>query len=64
MAKIPYVLVVGNDDMAAGTVGVNRRGSDGKPEYGVPVDALVAEAVDEVERKGRPEDRVGEPEPA
>ena len=26
--KIPYILVVGDDDVAAGTVGVNRRGSD------------------------------------
>jgi threonyl-tRNA synthetase len=34
--KIPYVLVVGADDVAAGTVGVNARGSDA-PERGVPV---------------------------
>ena len=32
--KIPYILVVGDDDVAAGTVGVNRRGS-GAPERGV-----------------------------
>ena len=36
LAKIPYVLVVGDEDVAAGTVGVNRRGSD-RPEQGVPV---------------------------
>ncbi len=58
LAKIPYVLVVGNDDVAAGTVGVNRRGWPGRPEHGVGVDGLVAEVVDEVARKGRPEDRV------
>ena len=58
LAKIPYVLVVGDQDVAAGSVGVNRRGWVGKPELGVPVDAFVAEVVDEVGRKGRPEDRV------
>ena len=36
LAKIPYVLVVGDEDVAAGTVGVNRRGWDTKPEKGVP----------------------------
>ena len=29
LAKIPYVLVVGNDDIAASTVGVNARGGSG-----------------------------------
>jgi threonyl-tRNA synthetase len=57
LAKIPYVLVVGNEDVTAGSVGVNRRGWETKPEHGVPVDTLVAEVVDEVARKGRPEDR-------
>jgi threonyl-tRNA synthetase len=38
--KVPYVLVVGDDDSDAGTVGVNRRGSDA-PERGVPVDDFV-----------------------
>ncbi len=44
--KIPYILVVGDDDVAAGTVGVNRRGS-GPPERGVALmeftEALEAE---------------------
>ncbi|HTW08405.1 MAG TPA: threonine--tRNA ligase, partial [Acidimicrobiales bacterium] len=40
LEKIPYVLVVGDDDVAAGTVGVNTRGSE-RPERGVPVAALV-----------------------
>jgi threonyl-tRNA synthetase len=42
LEKVPYVLVVGDDDAAAGTVGVNRRGSD-QPERGVAVDAFLAE---------------------
>ncbi len=36
LEKIPYVLVVGDDDVAAGTVGVNARGSK-QAERGVPV---------------------------
>jgi threonyl-tRNA synthetase len=39
LEKIPYVLVVGDDDVAAGTVGVNPRG--GEVERGVAVDAFV-----------------------
>jgi threonyl-tRNA synthetase len=35
--KVPYVLVVGDDDVEHGTVGVNKRGSD-QPERGVTVD--------------------------
>jgi threonyl-tRNA synthetase len=41
LEKLPYVLVVGDDDVAAGTVGVNARGSD-QPERGVTVDGFVA----------------------
>jgi hypothetical protein len=40
---------------------VNRRGWTTRPEQGVPVTALVAEVVDEVERKGLPEDRAPAP---
>jgi threonyl-tRNA synthetase len=48
--KVPYVLVVGDDDAEHGTVGVNARGSDA-PERGVPVDDFVARlAVDVVEK--------------
>jgi threonyl-tRNA synthetase len=36
LEKLPYILVVGDDDVTAGTVGVNRRGSE-RPERGVPV---------------------------
>ena len=34
--KIPYVLVVGDDDVANDTVGVNKRGDD-RPERDVSV---------------------------
>ncbi len=40
MQKVPYVLVVGDDDIEHGTVGVNERGSD-EPRRGVPVAELV-----------------------
>ena len=39
LEKLPYVLVVGDDDVESGTVGVNARGSD-QPERGVAVDAF------------------------
>ena len=55
LAKIPYVLVVGPDDVANDTVGVNRRGSDGKPERGVPCSTFVSSVADEVARRSLPE---------
>ncbi|HEV3212311.1 MAG TPA: threonine--tRNA ligase [Acidimicrobiales bacterium] len=54
LEKLPYVLVVGDDDAAAGTVGVNRRGSDA-PERGVAVEDLVDEIVRQVAAHGSPE---------
>jgi threonyl-tRNA synthetase len=45
--KVPYVLVVGDDDVAAGTVGVNARGAD-QPERGVTVDAFAERLAAEV----------------
>ncbi len=49
MEKIPYVLVVGDDDIASNTVGVNARGKD--VERGVNVDEfLVRVAKDVAER--------------
>ncbi len=39
--KVPYVLVVGDRDVDAGTVGVNARGGD-QPEKDVPVETFVA----------------------
>jgi threonyl-tRNA synthetase len=47
LEKIPYILVVGDDDVAAGTVGVNRRGSEAA-ERGVSLDQFVAGFTDEV----------------
>ena len=45
--KVPYVLVVGDDDVEHGTVGVNQRGAD-EPERGVAVDDFLAELAAEV----------------
>ena len=47
LEKLPYVLVVGDDDVAAGTVGVNPRG--GEVERGVQVDEFVSRLHAEVE---------------
>jgi threonyl-tRNA synthetase len=63
LAKIPYVLVVGDDDVAGGTVGVNRRGWP-KPEHDVPLRSFLDEVRDEVARRGLPEDRAPVPVPA
>lgn len=49
--KVPYVLVVGPDDVAAGTVGVNARGAE-RPERDVSLDAFVARLRADVESKG------------
>ncbi len=46
--KIPYVLVVGNDDIAAGTAGVNPRG--GSVERDVPIDDFITRIHDDIER--------------
>jgi threonyl-tRNA synthetase len=40
LEKLPYILVVGDTDVEAGTVGVNARGAD-QPERDVPVDDFV-----------------------
>ncbi|MHB1599466.1 MAG: threonine--tRNA ligase [Acidimicrobiales bacterium] len=47
LEKVPYLLVLGDDDVASGTVGVNVRASDA-PERGVPVGALVERIVADV----------------
>jgi threonyl-tRNA synthetase len=49
MEKLPYVLVVGDADVAEGTVGVNPRG--GQVERGVAVDEFVARLSAEVTEK-------------
>jgi threonyl-tRNA synthetase len=48
--KVPYVLVVGDDDVAGSTVGVNRRGSD-RPERGVALAGFVDQVAGEVARR-------------
>lgn len=45
--KIPYVLVVGDQDVASQTVGVNRRGAE-RPERGVSLEAFVEQVAAEV----------------
>ena len=48
LQKVPYVLVVGDDDVAHGTVGVNARGSDGD-ERGVLLGDFANRLGDEVD---------------
>jgi len=48
--KIPYVLVVGDDDVAEHTVGVNARGSDA-PERGVSLEEFVGRITSEVHER-------------
>ena len=55
ISKIPYILVVGDDDVAARTVGINRRGSD-TPERGITIEDFAAAIVHEVAAHGSPED--------
>ena len=56
LEKIPYILVVGDDDVEKGTVGVNARGSN-DPERGVSVAEFRERVVDEVAAHGSPEDQ-------
>jgi threonyl-tRNA synthetase len=45
--KLPYVLVVGDDDVSAGTAGVNPRGGD--VERDVPIEAFIDRLRDDVQ---------------
>ena len=54
LAKIPYILVVGDDDLANSTVGVNARGSD-TPDRGVGLEEFASRIATEVEQHGSPE---------
>ena len=54
MEKVPYILVVGDDDVAHETVGVNARGSN-DPERGVALEEITRRLVDEVVSHGAPE---------
>ncbi|MDQ6726352.1 MAG: threonine--tRNA ligase [Actinomycetota bacterium] len=49
LEKLPYVLVVGDDDVASGTLGVNPRG--GQVERGVVVEAFVERLRSEVSER-------------
>ncbi|MBV9660004.1 MAG: threonine--tRNA ligase [Acidimicrobiales bacterium] len=48
LEKVPYVLVVGDDDRAARTVGVNARGEE-RPDRGVALDDFAARLSQEIE---------------
>jgi threonyl-tRNA synthetase len=52
--KVPYVLVVGDDDVTAGTVGVNARSAP-HPNRGVSLDAFVTALSAEIVQKRSPE---------
>jgi threonyl-tRNA synthetase len=55
LEKIPYILVVGDDDVEKGTLGVNARGSN-DPERGVSVAAFRERVLEEIATHGSPED--------
>jgi threonyl-tRNA synthetase len=52
--KVPYILVVGDDDVGSGTVGVNRRGSN-QPDRGVEVTAFTEMLESEIAERRLPE---------
>jgi threonyl-tRNA synthetase len=56
LQKVPYVLVVGDDDVESETVGVNRRGNP-VPERGVQVARFIEDLAEEVAERGSPERR-------
>jgi len=59
LEKIPYILVVGDSDVAQQSVGVNQRGSE-KPERDVMLDAFVDRVTTEIAERHVPR----EPSPA
>ena len=54
LQKVPYILVVGDDDVAAGTVGVNARSSE-RAVRDVALDDFLASLSVEIETRGSPE---------
>jgi len=54
LEKIPYIVVVGDDDVANGTLGVNARGSN-DPERGVSVGEFKERLLAEIAAHGSPE---------
>ena len=53
LEKLPYILVVGDDDVAAGTVGVNARGQD-RARRGVPLAIRLADKIKNLENLAIP----------
>jgi threonyl-tRNA synthetase len=49
--KIPFMVIVGDDDMNAGTVSFRYR--DGSQKNGIPCDEAIAEIADVVERRAQ-----------
>jgi threonyl-tRNA synthetase len=47
--KVPFMVIVGDDDMSAGTVSFRYR--DGSQENGIPRDEALAKIADVVERR-------------
>ncbi len=54
LEHLPYILVVGADDVGVGTIGVNARGS-AQPQRGVPVAEFVARLREEIDARSSPE---------
>lgn len=54
LEKVPYIVVVGDDDVTNRTVGVNRRGSDA-PDRGIALEGFIASISAEIESHGSPE---------
>jgi threonyl-tRNA synthetase len=60
LEKVPYVLVVGDDDVAGGTMGVNARGTE-RPERGVALSEFIERLRADV---AADEPQAGEPQAA
>ena len=54
MEKIPYIVVVGDDDVTNDTLGINARGSN-DPERGVTLEGFRARLLQEIAEHGSPE---------
>jgi len=54
MEKVPYILVVGDDDVAHQTLGVNERGSN-DPQRGVALGSFIDRILGEIAAHGSPE---------
>jgi threonyl-tRNA synthetase len=54
LEKIPYIVVVGDDDVKGGTLGINARGSN-DPERGVTLSEFRERLLSEIASHGSPE---------